>query len=326
MFLFAVNSIGFLRAFYTYVADMSIWMVPFACSALSLNAVQYYSVTGGNFTMMVAIIIVSITCTSATVCFGYTMMWALDMSLFRPRVKWGPVSFMKLTHETFRFAFPIFERQLDSLLESRNSLNNVAVEHFLADMDALFLTYTEHGAHEEKVLFPTLRRFHPKLNPSMDEEHEYEHSLLATMQSAIAAYKAGDRSPADMVQVLQDLKQTFPDFSSHVLDHLRNEESTITVVARKYLTVDLQREVNNQVWALTPIENWYITMPFVIQNLPHPMWKVRFIRTFIWGKPDRAQEIGLLCYRTLNSVDWEFLSKEIPEMIPRGVKGWVRQY
>lgn len=275
---------------------------------------------------MVAIVIISITCTSASVCFGYTAMWSFDLSLFRPRVKWGPVSFMKLTHETFRFAFPKIESHLKSMLESRNSLNTVAVNKFVKELEALFMTYSEHGAHEERVLFPTLRRFHPNLNPSMDEEHEHEHALLDKMQEAIAAYKSGDKTPSDMEQVLRSIDEIFPEFSSHVLEHLRNEERTITVVARKYLTVDMQREVNNKVWDLTPVENWYVTMPFVIENLPHPMWKVRFIRTFIWGRPDRAQEIGLICYRTLNSVDWEFLSKEIPEMIPRGVRGWVRQF
>ena len=188
------------------------------------------------------------------------------------------------------------------------------------------MTYAEHGAHEEQVLFPTLRRFHPNLNPSMDEEHEHEHALLATMQTALATFKSGDKNPVAMLQVLQDIQKIFPEFSAHVLDHLRNEERTITVVARKYLTVAMQKEVNNRVWDLTPVENWYVTVPYMIQNLPHPMWRVRFLRTFIWGKPDRAQEIGLMCYRTLNSVDWAFLAQEIPEMIPRGVSGWVRQY
>jgi len=305
VFLFAVNAIGFLRGFYTYVADMSIWMVPFACSALSLSAVQYYTMTDGEFTMVLSLFIISTTCTSASVCFGYTLMWSLDKSLFRPRVKWGPVSFMKLTHEVFRYAFPKLLLQLDALTESRSDLNFVAVDLFIKELDALFLTYSEHGQHEEKVLFPALRRFHPNLNPTMDEEHEYEHNLLANMQDAINTFRDQEQNPASMLQVLQELKKTLPEFSSHVLEHLRNEERTITVVARKYLSVAQQKE---------------------IKNLPHPMWRVRFVRTFIWGNPDRAQEIGLICYRTLNSVDWEFLAQEIPEMIPRGARGWVRHY
>jgi hemerythrin-like domain-containing protein len=326
LFLFAVNAIGFLRGFYSYVADMSIWNVPFACAVLSLSAAQYYTLTDGEFSMLLAIFIISTTCTSASVCFGYTLMWSFDKSLFRPRVKWGPVSFMKLTHEMFRFAFPKLLLQLDSLHDSRSELNVVAVKLFVKELEAFFLAYAEHGEHEEKVLFPVLRRFHPNLNPSMDEEHEYEHNLLATMQTAVNTFNDGEQNPAAMVQLLQELKGTFPEFSSHVLEHLRNEERTITVVARKYLTVAQQKEVNNRVWELTPVENWYITMPYIIKNLPHPQWRVRFVRTFIWAKPDRAQEIGLICYRTLNSVDWEFLAQEIPEIIPRGVRGWVRQY
>lgn len=42
--------------------------------------------------------------------------------------------------------------------------------------------------------------------------------------------------------------------------------------------------------------------------------------------PERAQEIGLIVYRGVDSVMWAFLAKEIPEMIPRGVKGFRRSY
>ena len=74
----------------------------FACAVLSLSAAQYYTLTDGEFSMLLAIFIISTTCTSASVCFGYTLMWSFDKSLFRPRVKWGPVSFMKLKKSRYQ--------------------------------------------------------------------------------------------------------------------------------------------------------------------------------------------------------------------------------
>lgn len=48
------------------------------------------------------------------------------------------------------------------------------------------------------------------------------------------------------------------------------------------------------------------------------------MKTFVWACPDRAQQIGLMCYRGLDSIDWAFLSEEMPEIIPRGLPGWKR--
>jgi hypothetical protein len=101
------------------------------------------------------------------------------------------------------------------LLDSQSQLNGVSVSLFVKELEdslSLFLTYSEHGAHQDKVL-----SLHPNLNPSMDStSRTSEHDLLATMQIALAA----------MLQVLQDIKDILPEFSAHVLEHLRDEERT----------------------------------------------------------------------------------------------------
>lgn len=42
--------------------------------------------------------------------------------------------------------------------------------------------------------------------------------------------------------------------------------------------------------------------------------------------PERAQEIGLIIYRGIDTVTWSFLASEIPEMIPRGIAGYKKIY
>jgi tellurite resistance protein TehA-like permease/hemerythrin superfamily protein len=220
LFLCAVNGVGVLRGFYSYVPDMSIWIMAFSYTALALNAYQYYTFIDDGFTRVIAIIAVTIACSSCAVCFGYTLGWALDFSLFKARNKWGPVSFMKLTHEVFRFAMPKLISQLNGLSESSNP---IAVARFVKDFQAFMVTYSEHGNHEDLVLFPTLRRFHPGLNPSMDEEHEYEHSIVLNMQQVIQKYKDSNGSSESIGPMLQLLKEEFPSWAQHLLDHCRNE-------------------------------------------------------------------------------------------------------
>lgn len=218
-------------------------------------------------------------------------------------------------------ATPRLKKLLASL---KPDSNPVAVADFVNDLEGFFVMYSEHGNHEDNILFPLLRRFHPGLNPSMDEEHEYEHACVTKMIEAMEQWKNGDKSSAG--PMLQLLQAELPAFLDHLDHHTRNEESTITVVARKYLTLERQKEIANKVWDITPTEHWYQIIPYIMTNLPAPMWKVRYVKTFIWASPDRAQELGLICYRTLPSVDWAFLAKEVPEIIPRGVPGWKRVY
>lgn len=159
-----------------------------------------------------------------------------------------------------------------------------AVSFFLSHLEDFFLTYHEHGQHEEQVFFPQIRRFFPQLNPSMDEEHEYEHSIVIPMREAIEKFRAHEREraqqkkPCDPVAVsavLEVMKTHFTGFGSHLLNHLRNEERSATIVIRKYVTLEQQKGLANECWNVTSIENWERVIPYTVKNLPVPMWKVR---------------------------------------------------
>ena len=76
---------------------------------------------------------------------------------------------MKFTHECFRYAIPKLAKQLKSLQAARHS-NAYAVQVFLQEFQSLMTVYEEHATHEDKIVFPAVRRFVPGLNPSMDEE------------------------------------------------------------------------------------------------------------------------------------------------------------
>ena len=42
--------------------------------------------------------------------------------------------------------------------------------------------------------------------------------------------------------------------------------------------------------------------------------------------PERSQEMGMMIYRGVDSVEWSRLVLEIPEVTPRGLSGYRKIY
>jgi iron-sulfur cluster repair protein YtfE (RIC family) len=246
--------------------------------------------------------------------------------MFRPKPKWGPISFMKLTHEALRFGMPNLVEHVKTLEAAGAVCSPAAVADLVETFDACMATYKAHGGHEDDILFPAVRRYFPGLNPGADEDHERQHAVLDTMVAAVGQWKANPSAEGAGATLLAALQKDLPAFSTDVLEHLRSEEATITVAARKHLPLDVQRELSNRVFSHNSAEEWAVIIPYTLRNLAMPPWKVQFLRTFIWANPARAQEIGLITYRGVDSVTWCQVSEAIPEMIPRGVAGHKRFY
>mmetsp|Transcript_10371 Transcript_10371/g.27652 ORF Transcript_10371/g.27652 Transcript_10371/m.27652 type:complete len:218 (+) Transcript_10371:2-655(+) len=70
---------------------------------------------------------------------------------------------------------------------------------------------------------------------------------------------------------------------------------------------------------------WRVVLPYVVRNLPEPMMRTRFVRCWTWGLPERAQHIGEMIYRGVDDAEWAAIAKDVPEVIPRGLPGWVRR-
>jgi hypothetical protein len=69
---------------------------------------------------------------------------------------------------------------------------------------------------------------------------------------------------------------------------------------------------------------WFELVPWVLNNLPMRMQRVRYLKTFLWAVPERAQQIGTMVALGSDPVQWALLAAELPEIIPRGAKGWAR--
>jgi hemerythrin-like domain-containing protein len=303
---------------------MSIWIMPFSLAAFAISTITYLMQVGDQLFKTLSVITVVITIASISVCGLYTFMWAFDHSLFTPRQKWGPASFMKLTHEAFRFAIP----KLVIMLNGLDAASPAAVEKFVVELACFITAFDAHSQHEDLVLFPAARRFFPGLNPTIDSEHEKLHAELNKFQELITSFRSKNGSEAVSAgkALVAAMKKSFSPWGDAVLEHLRNEEATVTVAVRKYIPVEYQMDIVKKVFDLTSGEEWRKIMPYALNNLPVPAWKVRYLKTFIWANPQRAQEIGMYLYPTLDSVAWVFLAREMPEIIPRGLPGFTRMY
>lgn len=324
LLFFTLNGVGFLRNFYTYQQDLSIWIMPFSLCAFSASTITYYRTVDETRDLFFVLSCFSIACAvfSASVCGLHTISWAMDGSLFTPRPKWGPLSSFKLLHECLRFSVP----RITSIFASLTPQNINAIQHALVDLDQLLVTFHVHSQHEDKILFPKVRRFFPNLNIGADAEHHSLHAQTNRLAEAMRRYQAGNLSEAAARELLETVNSILPVWQPQVEEHLRNEEATMTVVVRKYFPLDYQVQVNREVFDSTSSEEWRKVLPFVVNNLPHYVWKARYVKALLWGNHLRAQEVGLMLYHGVDSDLWNMLVREIPHLAPRGAALHKRIY
>ena len=65
-------------------------------------------------------------------------------------------------------------------------------------------------------------------------------------------------------------------------------------------------------------------LPLVVQALPMLAQRATYIRSFMWGMPERSQQLGVMIALGVDPVNWYRLKRLIPDMIPRGEAGWRR--
>ena len=274
LFFFGINIVGFARGFFTFVPDVSIWIYAFSASALALITAQYYAQVLDTFTRVVLLFSVAIACYLTGMAFLHTLNRACDLSLWTPRNKWGPANFMKLTHEAFRYATPNILHLLDTITPEEPH----ALPVLIRELAPYFKSWVEHSRHEDLCFFPIVRGYFPGLNESVDSQHHDLEAKLEEFRALIQKSGEADAAPA----IIAKLKAELPAWCEQGLQHLRNEENTITVAIRKYASLERQRAATRQAFDLTSSADWHDTLPYIIRNLPVPMWKIRFVRTFIW--------------------------------------------
>eukprot|EP00798_Chlamydomonas_sp_ICE-L_P003362 gene3362-13393_t len=295
--------------------DMSYWAGGFPAAALSLVTTLYYMLKPGGLSYGIAITCLAVASYLNCTFMLQTLAAQLRGRLFIPDFKWGPLSFMRLCHEAFRGSIP---RLLDAVeAVSAGDSSPAAADNLKELWRMMTLAHDEHSRHEDLVIFKTYHDYFPGLVQPYNDEHAEHHGIMEKINAAVEAVTtSGTASLAPMMK----------DYAEVLELHLRGEEDHLVGMPRKYIPLATHKEIIRKVWELTPVETWSEFLPWVVNNMPMLVQRVRFIKTFLWAMPERGQQIGIILGKGVDGVQWKRITDELPEIIPRGACGWERYY
>ncbi|KAG2443533.1 hypothetical protein HXX76_001885 [Chlamydomonas incerta] len=290
--------------------DMSYWACSFPLAAMSMCATVYYLIKPGNLSEAIAY-----ACLFA--CSWVTSMLALQtlaamvrLQVFVPDYKWGPMSFMRLTHEALRGVLP---KLLDLAKDVGEADNREALRSLWV---AVKMAHLEHGRHEDTVIFPVYNEFFPHITAEADQQHHNLDAFAAKITDLIAS-----NAPAS------ELTPVIESYGKALDEHLRYEEDHLQCMPRKYVPLELSKQIVRKCWAATHPETWHILLPLLVESMPMLHQRVRFVKTLLWAMPERCHQFGLILCKGVNAVEWRRISAELPELVPRGVGIlWERYY
>ena len=307
---------------------MAYWIGCFAHDALAACGCLFYALTNFKVAQTLQFIFLAIAAISNFVCLMHTLTGIIRRrGVFTPEAKWGPLSFMKLTHEAFRGNMATMRECLanldldDNCQETEDSLNL-----FAAHLNRFSILHDEHSKHEEEIIFKAFNDWFHDHAKKYNDDHGVYHKTFATVVPN-ANMLLNRRQPKEVRQrALKALQRILPPFFDDFEEHLKGEEDNLVCIGRKYLPLELQKQSSRKVWEVTPADRWEIIIPFIINNLPRHPQRVKYLKILMWSLPERAQQIGMIVYRNVDAVMWERLRVQVPEMIPRGAPNYRRYY
>ncbi|KAL7580306.1 hypothetical protein ACA910_004342 [Epithemia clementina (nom. ined.)] len=310
------------------VFHMGYWIEVFAFDTLAAAASLFYTLNGYQFSQTIQFIFLTIASIANLTAFWHTCAGVIrGREIFTPKVKWGPLSFMKLTHEACRgnmgtLLYYVENASVDDdSAEARENLGLLAA-HF----NRFCIVHEEHSNHEDKIIFKTFNDYFPEHAKKWNDDHEEDHGKLDQFREKANKVLDTSLDVEERKNALTELQAELPPFLAHFEEHMRGEEDHLNPIGRKYLPIQLMIEMNRKVWEITDAERWEVIIPFIILGLPRHPQRVRYIKVLTWAMPERAQQIGAIIYRNVDAVMWERLRVEVPAIIPRGAPGHMRYY
>ncbi|CAM9111089.1 unnamed protein product [Scytosiphon promiscuus] len=307
---------------------MSVWAFAFPLDVVAAAAVTVYGYTGSDHMQVIYIVALTAACALNLVNMLSTLTALVGRQIFTPEGKWSPMSFMKLTHEAFREAIPKIEKLAATVkpgVADASSLKD------LADAwSSLSFAHDVHSKHEDDVIFPALEAFFPGQTHSVGEEHEEHEKLMSSVQAAMDTLLGSSSDSNDdtaRTVLLAELRGNLTRFGKDVLEHLDHEEhSFATPIARKYLPVKTSKELVRKSWDATTNQDMSRFLGWVMSTLRMRSQRTRFLKTWVWAMPERAQQLGLMVYRVVDDVTWVEVARDLPEVVPRGLPGYRRYF
>jgi hemerythrin-like domain-containing protein len=249
-------------------------------------------------------------------------------SVCTPEPKLSPLSFLSLTHDAIRAHLPTLEsflRRLDLDDESEEAHNTLRL--FVAHYNLFRVTFCEHARQEDNLLYRCYRDWFPDHvhGKKYSEDHQRDSQLAYEDLSALVE-TVMDRHSHRRKDALLELRHELPVFFEHISRHFRGEEENMDPICKKYIPLELQKQLARDAFISTPSEKFEVIVPYVLTNLPRHDQRVSYLKSLCWSVPERSQQVGAIAYRNVDSITWERLRFDIPEIIPRGTRGWRRNH
>lgn len=157
-------------------------MACFAFDALAACAALFYTLTGFRAAETLQMIGLSIAALSNFVCLLHTLTGIVRRrGVFTPEQKWGPLSFMKLTHEAFRGNMSTLRTSLDALDLDKKSKQDLDL--FAAHLNRFTILHDEHSKHEDLVIFKVFNDWFHDHAKKFNADHEHYHEIMHECES-----------------------------------------------------------------------------------------------------------------------------------------------
>ncbi|KAG1678390.1 hypothetical protein FOA52_015157 [Chlamydomonas sp. UWO 241] len=302
-------AVGLHRPFFGRIKfDMSYWATGFPSAAVAIAVLFYYALIPGPLSQGIAIAALAVASVLNVVLLLQTYAGILRFKVFVPDNKWGPLSFMRLSHEAFRGALPKLVEAAKAVVASGTNADAALIEELSENWRTLSLAHTEHAKHEDLAIFKTYNEFFPGVVTQWNEEHEEHHKMIAQINTAVAAASSGS-TPGALVPMIEE-------YAIEVEKHLRGEEDHLQGMPRKYLPLEIHKQILRECWALTPAPAWADFIPWALNALPMLHQRVRFLKTLLWAMPQRAQHIGIMVASGVDDVQWRRITRH-PDRLKR---------
>eukprot|EP01084_Bolivina_argentea_P173271 300113_1 len=300
--------------------DSSYYSFGFSLCLVAIAALKIFhinkSVHHKLFYEIIAYLFVSVACLAVAVNVLHFIFALCQQRIFRPILpKWSVLSFMRLTHEAFRG----WIYHMDILLSDTDN-HTINFSKIISEWNVMSIVETQHAKHEDDVIFKEANTLFPGFTDGADEQHKKLEIMMQKITESLN--EINDKIDVDTKEIIDDIKN----FLIILKEHLLFEEANIQPILRKYIPIELQKRIIQKIWNCTHDSEWKILIPWIVRNQRKLPQRILFLKTLLWAMPYRCQMIGLIVYRGCSDIVWADIAQELPEIIPRGITGWRRQY
>ncbi|XP_004342429.1 hypothetical protein CAOG_08260 [Capsaspora owczarzaki ATCC 30864] len=307
--------------------DQSYWAFVFPLDTMALAALVYHSYISTPVSQAIAVCALIIVNATAVIVLANSVNAAIRLRVWVPEDKWGPLSLNKIVHYATRDAC-VQLLNLTAIFEAKNETPTAEdIEAYRSLYEKLEHTFNVHSTHEDEIVFPALRLFHPNATLGHEEDHDRERALFEDISLLIGVGEKGreafasisDADRADRLRQVADLTKMMV---ASTIKHLDDEEKELGPITRKSFPLKLQKEIVRKMFSRTLPDDLRRYILFVLQYAPFHGQRSRFVQCLRWSFPERLQLFGKWIYEGSDPLVWSRIITEVPELAPRGVQYW----